>query len=174
MIKLTHILKEIIEAKQVGTLYHWTTLKNLMGIIKTNRLNTGHSGHGEFDYISTTRSKDKTQFGIAENSDVVLVLDGDKISNRYKIIPYHDLETEEYDDITYKDEFGNQIGIPDDNWKGEGTPKIKKYGAFDEMEELIVGNLYPLDKYLIKIILYKTNPKIESLLKEKNIPYEIK
>jgi hypothetical protein len=172
--KLTNILKEIVEAKQVGTLYHWTTWKSLMSIIKTNSLHTGHSGHGEFDYISTTRSKDKTQFGIAESSNVVLVLDGDKISNRYKIIPYHDLETEEYDDITYRDEFGNQIGIPDDDWEGEGIPKIKKYGAFDEMEELIVGDLYPLDKYLIKVILYKTNPKIESLLKEKNIPYEIK
>jgi hypothetical protein len=31
-----------------------------------------------------------------------------------------------------------------------------------------------LDKYIIKIILPKPNPELESLLKEKNIPYEIK
>ena len=48
-----------------------------------------------------------------------------------------------------------------------------RYGAFDEMEELIVGSLYPLDKYIIKIILYKTDSEIESLLQEKNIPYKI-
>ena len=166
--------EEIIESKQVGILYHWTKLKNLKNIIKTNTLNVSHAGHGIFDYVSTTRSKDKFQFGIAESSDVAIVLDGDKISNRYKIIPYHDVETEEYDDVTYRDEYGNQIGEPADDWKGEGIPKIKRYGAFDEMEELIVGPLYPLDKYIIKIILYKTNPEIESLLKEKNIPYEVK
>jgi hypothetical protein len=168
MIKLLNILKEITEGKQVGTLYHWTTLKNLIDIIKINRLNPGHHSSGASNYISTTRSKDKTQFEIAEDSDAALVLDGDKISNRHKIIPYHDLDTEEWNDITYRDDYGNAIGIRDD----EGN--IIKYGAFDEMEELIVGSLYPLDKYLIKIILYKTNPEIESLLKEKNIPYEIK
>jgi hypothetical protein len=168
MIKLVNLLKEINEGKQVGILYHWTKLKNLENIIKTNRLDTSHAGHGLFDYVSTTRSKDKLQFGISEHSDVALVLDGDKISNTYKIMPYHDLETEEYDDITVRDEDGNAIGIADD----EGN--IIRYGAFDEMEELIVGNLYPLNKYLIKVILYKTTPEIESLLKEKNIPYEIK
>ena len=164
MIKLIDLLNE---GKQVGILYHWTKLKNLENIIKINKLNTSHAGHGTFDYISTTRSKNKLQSGISEHSDVALVLDGDKISNKYKVIPYHDLETEEYDDITVRDEDGNAIGIADD----EGN--IIRYGAFDEMEELIVGSLYPLNKYLIKVILYKTNPKIESLLKEKNIPYEI-
>jgi hypothetical protein len=173
MIKLINLLKKINEAKQVGTLYHWTKLKNLKNIIETNTLNTSHAGHGIFNYVSTTRSKDKFQFGIAESSDVAIVLDGDKISNRYKIIPYHDIETEEYDDITYRDKYNNQIGISADDWEGEGIPKMKKYGAFDEMEELIVGSLYPLNKYIIKIILYKTDPEIESLLKEKNIPYEI-
>jgi hypothetical protein len=85
MIKLIDLLKKINEAKQVGTLYHWTKLKNLKNIIKTNTLNTSYAGHGIFNYVSTTRSKDKFQFGIAESSDVAIVLDGDKISNRYKI-----------------------------------------------------------------------------------------
>jgi hypothetical protein len=172
-VKIFSEIKKLNESKQVGILYHWTKLKNLKKIIETNRLNTSYAGHGTFDYVSTTRSKDKSQFGISEQSDVALVLDGNKISNNYKITPYHDIETEEYDDITYRDEQGNQIGIPADDWEGEGTPKIKKYGAFDEMEELIHGPLYPLNKYLIKIILHKTNPEIELLLKEKNIPYTV-
>jgi hypothetical protein len=42
------------------------------------------------------------------------------------------------------------------------------------MEEVIDKNITNLDKYIIKIILPNSNPEIESLLKEKNIPYEIK
>ena len=42
------------------------------------------------------------------------------------------------------------------------------------MEERVDKNIVGLDKYLIKIILYKPDPEIEALLKEKNIPYEIK
>jgi hypothetical protein len=178
---LTKLIKEEIknmlkEGKQVGILYHWTKLKNLHNIITTNRINPGHTGHGEFDYISTTRSKDKEQFGIADDSEVAIVLDGDKISNHYKIKPHHDTEAEEYDGFTYHDKRGNPIGVPEDSWDWDedSTPPIKRYGAFDEMEELIEGSIYPLNKYLIKIILYKTNPEIVSLLKEKNIPYEIK
>ena len=43
------------------------------------------------------------------------------------------------------------------------------------MEERIYNkNIINLDKYIIKVILYKSTSNIESLLKEKNIPYEIK
>lgn len=170
--------EELNEGKQVGKLYHYTTLDNLSKIIKSNSLHPGHTGHGEFNYVSTTRSKEKDQFGISETSDVVLVLDGDKISHNHKIIPHHDIETGEYDDITYTDKEGNQIGVPDwDKWDGDGekgSVPMKRYGAFDEMEELIVGGVYPLDKFLLKVILYKTNDKIKILLKSKNIPYEVK
>jgi hypothetical protein len=142
MIKLLDILKE---AKQAGILYHWTSLKNLANIIKTNTILPSHSGHGEYDWVSLTRSKDKNQFGIAEEADCVIVLDGDKLSNNYKIKPYNDLEVSQYDD----------------------------FGIFDEMEERLLGSIKNLNKYVVKIILYKSDPKIESLLKEKNIPYEL-
>jgi hypothetical protein len=36
MIKLSNLIKEITEGKQVGTLYHFTSLKNLVSIIKNN------------------------------------------------------------------------------------------------------------------------------------------
>jgi hypothetical protein len=165
---------QLNEAKQVGTLYHWTKLGNLSNIIKNNTLLPGHSSHGDYDYISLTRSKDKDQFGISEEADCAIVLDGDKLSNKYKITPYHDWETEEYDDVTYRDEEGNAIGVPSDDWDGEGIPQIKRYGKFDEMEERLFGSISDIKKYIIKIILYNSNPDIESLLKEKNIPYEIK
>ena len=137
---------DLDEAKQVGILYHWTSLKNLEDIIKTNTI---HPTYSEFDDedngVSLTRSKNKHQFGISEAADCVIVLDGDKLSNNYKIKPYNDLEVAQYDD----------------------------FGVFDEMEERLLGSIKNLNKYVIKIILYKSDPKIESLLKEKNIPYEL-
>ena len=141
VIKLSDILKEITEGKQVGTLYHYTNNYFLKKIIETNTLEAP---------ISFTRSKDKkTVFWIGAESS--LVIDGDKLSTRYKIRPY-----QSYDE--------------------EGR-------FFDEMEERVDKNIINLDQYLIKVILYKTEnqqlysnisySEIESLLKEKNIPYEI-
>jgi hypothetical protein len=158
---------DLEEAKQVGTLYHWTSLKNLANIIKTNTILPSHSGHGEYDWVSLTRSKDRNQFGISKSSDCVIVLDGDKLSNNYKIKPYHDIETAEYDDLTHFDDNGNAIGITDDDGN------IIRYGAFDEMEERLFGSIRNLDKYIIKVILHESNSEIKSLLKEKNIPYEL-
>jgi hypothetical protein len=77
------------------------------------------------------------------------------------------METTEYDEVTYYNDDGNAIGIVDDDGN------VIRYGAFDEMEERVFGVIRNLNKYLIKVILYKSNPNVESLLKEKNIPYEI-
>jgi hypothetical protein len=128
MIKLTDLLNE---GKQVGTLYHYTENWLLKQIIETNTL---------LAPVSFTRSKDKeTVFWIG--AEAALVVDGDKLSTRYKIRPYQS-----------HDEEGR---------------------FFDEMEERVDKNIVNLNKYLIKIVLYGTDPEIESLLKEKNIPYEI-
>lgn len=128
MIKLTDLLNE---AKQVGTLYHYTENWLLEKIVESNTL---------LAPVSFTRSKNKeTVFWIG--AEAALVIDGDKLSNNYKIRPYQS-----------HDEEGR---------------------FFDEMEERVDKNIINLDKYLVKIILYESDPKIESLLKEKNIPYEI-
>jgi hypothetical protein len=128
MIKLTDILRE---AKQVGTLYHYTEKWLLKQIIESNTLRSP---------VSFTRSKDKkTVFWIG--AECALVVNGDKLSNTYKIRPYQS-----------HDEEGR---------------------FFDEMEERVDKNITSLNKYLIKVILYEPDPEIESLLTEKNIPYEI-
>ena len=152
MIKFLDILKE---AKQAGMLYHFTLLKYLFPIIQDNMLKTSVTAdHIGKKYktikhnpkcVSFTRTLNKEQFYISSDSDCVLVLDGDKLSNNYKISPHHDNSQLYFDDIEY-----------------------------DEMEERICKDITNLNKYLIKVILYKSTPEIESLLKEKNIPYEIK
>lgn len=90
---MTTIYKRIFsEAKQAGILYHITSIKNLLAIIKTNQL------QGAIFGISTTRDKNgyKHIKGLA-GSGCQLVLDGNKISNNYKIQPYQDT-TDKYED----------------------------------------------------------------------------
>jgi hypothetical protein len=143
------LLNKLNEGKQVGTLYHFTSLKNLSSIIQNNTLIASNTTDFidkkiKLQCISLTRTPNKKQFGISNESECVLILDGDKLSNNYKITPYHD---------------PNQYYFSDEE--------------YDEMEERICKDIVNLSKYIIKIILYKINPELESLLKEKNIPYKI-
>jgi hypothetical protein len=138
MIKLIDLLKE---AKQVGILYHYTSLHNLQSIIKSNKLQSRESSG-----VSFSRSKDKNIMQWLDTTvEAALVINGDKLSNNYKIYPYNDLATQD------------SVGVEN----------------FDEMEEVVDRDITNLDKYLIKVILYESDPDIESLLKEKNIPYNI-
>ena len=143
------IWKGLKEGKQAGTLYHYTTLESLKDIIISNQLLSNIPDvdvDDELDpninkggMVAFTRANPKNaQFTIAQDADAVLVINGDKLSNNYKIEPTH------------------QYG-----------------GNEDEMEERIYNDIINLNKYLIKVILFTNNLKIESLLKEKNIPYEI-
>jgi hypothetical protein len=174
MIKLINILREITEGKQVGTLYHYTDIEHhgtqiLYNIIKQNVLIPSK----ESSYVSLTRSKNQ-DFTLAQEKSVI-VLDGDKLSNNYKITPYHDIEWN-YDVIA-------DTGIQD-------TPidRFQKNFFNDEKEERIKGPIKNLSKYIIKVIInvdnkdeYQNDPELLQninqlidLLKEKNIPYEIK
>jgi len=178
MIKLINILREITEGKQVGTLYHYTDIEHhgtpiLYNIIKQNVL-TPSKESGD---VSLTLSKNQDFSLAAEKS--VIVLDGDKLSNNYKITPHHDiLWNYDVQDIEPED-------------RDEKIPPIERFQRNffeDEKEERIKGPIKNLSKYIIKIIInvdnkdeYQNNPELLQninqlidLLKEKNIPYEIK
>jgi len=81
MIKLIDILNE---AKQVGTLYHFTDTNGLLGILKTNEL---WASETNVSHVSLTRDKQGWHVGTLDNA-FRISLDGDKISNKYKIRPY--------------------------------------------------------------------------------------
>jgi len=121
---MEQIIREIIrekiknvfkEAKQVGTVYHFTTPENFEDIIRTNvligfgdvsyrsdygpRKNTGHHAGGR--RITLTRnknfhkSKNFHNLGLAtgnsslgDKATVRISLDGDKLSQIYKIVPF--------------------------------------------------------------------------------------
>ncbi len=84
-------------------------------------------------------------------------------------------------DSVVKDWMGNVPIIVLDKDKLRNNYKIRPYQSYDdageyedEMEEVIDTNITNLNKYITKIILPIPTPEIESLLKEKNIPYETK
>jgi len=81
MIKLLDILKE---AKQAGILYHFTDIEGLLGILKTNEL---WASETNADHVSLTRNKQGWHVGTLDNA-FRISLDGNKISNKYKIRPY--------------------------------------------------------------------------------------
>lgn len=68
----------LLEAKQVGIIYHFTSMNSLFRIISTNKMksNLGH--------ISFTRN---SRLGYRD-SDARIAFDGNKMSNKFKFQPY--------------------------------------------------------------------------------------
>jgi hypothetical protein len=148
------------EGKQVGDVYHFTTLENLNNMLEKGIIHPNYEGQ-----ISTTRNKnvDVTPFmGDTMNegdSLVRLKLDGNKISYKYKIRPYH------YD---------------------EDSPPEEREPAYIiklEFEEQIItnGKDLPIFPYLKEVFITKGNneidneilSKIEKKLNDNNIQYTI-
>ena len=75
MIKLVDLLKEINEGKQVGDLYHFTSIVNLKEILKSKILIPSK----ERKYISFTRNKNLATLD-NEKRDVKITIDGDKLN----------------------------------------------------------------------------------------------
>jgi hypothetical protein len=147
MIKLINLLKEITEAKQVGLLYHFTPLDNL-----ENLLTTRHIFTNEEDQISASIRANMDTYILHNMSKVPilrLTLDGDKISNKYKIRPFayfDDQDTYEHEDL------------------GE--------------EQIVTnGKDFPFFPYLKRMDIFlnghKLDPKVPKLLEKYNIPFKV-
>ena len=75
----------ILSSKQVGTLYHLTNIDGLKHILDKNILESQNYAY----IISFTRSKMLNSY-VGDKSGTIfkLIIDGDKLSNTYKIQPY--------------------------------------------------------------------------------------
>lgn len=143
MIKLIDLL---IEAKQVGILYHYTPLSNLKNILATRHLFPNDEGQ-----ISTSvRANMGTRgFDLMKGGSIArIMLDGDKISNRYRVRPFS---------------FGGNEDNPED---------------LGEEQIIVNGNKFNFIPYLKRIDIFlnkkeKVNAKIIELLERANIPYKI-
>ena len=90
MIKLIDLIRE---AKQVGILYHHTRYFNASDIIKTNKLCSSREAYDDGMYaISFSRdSRLHGNFLSHEGGDELrFVLDGDRLSQKYKTRPFSD------------------------------------------------------------------------------------
>lgn len=139
----------ISESKQVGDVYHFTSLHSLITILNTDFLKGYWSSSilNDFDVytmryrtISTTRDKNYVNsrgFISISGDDIALVLDGTKLSTKYKCRPIDD----RYD---------------------VASNKVKNASFGDEQEEVWYGNLINKDQgikniksYIKKIIFTK-------------------
>lgn len=152
MIKLKDILTE---AKQVGIIYHYTGLQSLFEIMEENYL---QSGTFEKDNsISFTRDKhfgDRYRVGI--KTDVRIVFDGNKLSNKYKFSPYQFTGAEkiklgmEDDDLEWEQSIGDE--------QEERLYLPKNSSGVDKVSNYIVKIEFPKKWDSLKFVLSKITP----------------
>lgn len=140
--KIKSILINILEGKSVGTLYHYTDPTGLLKILQDNNLKPSKLifNYGGYNYISFTRDKNlhlrnKTH-GIGGFS-IRLTLDGDKISNNYKLEPYDYYGYESPSYKLVKDEREERLVSKNPTYKNVGR------------------ELKDLNKYLTGITIYR-------------------
>jgi hypothetical protein len=149
-----NIWKDLKEGKQVGLLYHFTRTGNLITILKDNILKASDAWATNDDprpFNSFTRNKNGWDVG-GFPTDVRITIDGDKLSNKYKIQPFNmDFGVDEMEERIYKD-----------------IPNIKDYilditvyvGGYNnwEIDKDILNSLYP-NINLIKDIKETDDPQ---------------
>jgi hypothetical protein len=152
------------EAKQVGIVYHFTGLDSFISILKTNKLKPHFAGismsKGLWG-VSVTRNKnihiEDENFAedIDSSASVRINLDGNKLSERYKIRPF-------FDTIFYNG---------------------KRRNTHSEFEELIITGsigLEDVNKYIISVSIFAEedelgykDKKILNLAKRNGIKCEV-
>lgn len=140
------------EAKQVGLLYHFTTIESLLAILDMNTLMSLG-----FDAISLTRNKHKFNSTDSQyfSTESCLILDGNKLSNNHKIKPYNYFGDKKF----YSGE-----EVPPENWEQEERVLDKD---IENIKDYIVGIIIDYDKMTSE---YKNNAGE----KFKNVFYQIK
>ena len=141
--KHLHLYENFIgEGKQAGNLYHFTNINSIVNIAKEN-LMRGSYGNQDVrgKYISVSRNKNlykqDPNLGV-EKIEVIIVFDGEKLSNNFKIVPYL---YEPYRDLD------------------------KESSESEELIMLPKGELQNINKYIKEIIFLKSNFKAEKYLR---------
>ena len=145
------IWKGLKEGKQVGTLYHFTPFEGIKGILKSNTLKVGDDSNfetgGNVGKVSLTRDKNLNYFNYR------ITLDGNKLSNNYKINPYsYDIRAGESEESVNRDIKNIDKYIIDIHYM---------LGDIDT-----ISNLTNLNKII------KLYPNIKFIYKNKEVNYE--
>ena len=119
-------LNDINEGKQVGDIYHYTRLILLYPILKSGVLKPSQARSEKLGYISFSRDKALGMTLGSLKSQVRITIDGDKLSTKYKISPYAQLEPEtEYD----KEDWVAPFSRSTQDSESEVIILSKKYGG---------------------------------------------
>jgi len=171
--KLLNLLKELIlEAKQVGNLYHFTPINYCIDILKSQHIAPNYENQ-----ISTTRYANSDTGFISHGDDNVMcriMLDGDKISTKYKIRGFvHSADV----DTSYGDDEDLDYENKKDFLKRKGAK-----GKYAEEAIETNGKKFYLLPYVKRIDIFiekEPNKKqqkhletLQKLLNKMNIPYE--
>ena len=178
-------LNDINEGKQVGDIYHYTRLILLYPILKSGVLKPSQARSEKLGYISFSRDKALGMTLGSSKSQVRITIDGDKLSTKYKISPYAQLEPEtEYDKEDWVAPFSrstqdseSEVIIPSKKYGGEINilPYIKQidilvypyraYSPSGNEQKREIEKINTINKTLNIPIKYHDDPK------EKNYSY---
>ena len=120
----------INEAKQVGDVYHFTSISSFLQILADNKI-TAAGLSDESRTISTTRDKNFTirPRAIGNPPEIGIILDGDKLSEKFKVRPYD----YNYDNPGEEEEVGDE---QEELWFGK---KLGKQGGIRNIKSYIKG-----------------------------------
>lgn len=137
---------QLNERKQVGTIYHYTSLRALASILSDDELvgRLDYNSHGGSNAairtVSFTRDKNfykgRTESYI-DGAGVRLAVDGDRLSDNYKIEPHDDTFTSRAMDYThpeYGDEMEERVVLPGNKHQIQGIIKYITNINFDADE----------------------------------------
>lgn len=175
--------EQLDESKQVGTIYHYTTFEAGLKILQSNQLKSGEAADSTKQTpifaISFTRYKrfhnnhnvgfDVSSFG--QRPEVRFTVDGDKLSNNYKIQPYAQIggagrfekqheEFEAEERVVANKPFTIPIltYLKSIDILVEYKKPHKKYGEYDFDEEYDYINFAPIRAEIIKFTQDKNIP----------------
>jgi hypothetical protein len=145
-------INNLQEGKQVGLLYHYTTANGLKGILQSNKINTSEENYlgNELYYISFTRNKNfhkkGAKFGVS--TEYRIALDGDKLSNKYKIKPFAYIPGWDIEDSW-------ELDWLDDEPENVRRDFFNATGDYDEQEERIFfkndSGIDNIKKYILAV-----------------------
>jgi len=172
MIKLLDILRE---AKQVGDIYHYTGISGdaIIKILKTGKLRPSPARLEKKGYISFSRDRALGYTLGSDKTQIRITIDGDKLSNKYQVLPYAQIKPETaYDKKNWVAPFSRST----QDSESEVVVPAKKYGgSIDILPYIKKIDVVDLgwDEHSVRgSIFKKTVKEIKKLCDKNNIPVE--
>jgi hypothetical protein len=131
--RIEDLLIPLEEAVGANRLYHWTGFNGINGILYSNEMVAQKSQFSDMAGVSFSRIPHAT--GISDVTNSVVVVDRNKLSYNYKLIP-------RYGDMQKAADFAKKSG-------GEYDPIEPR----KETEELVPSNIKPISRYLTHVCM---------------------